>query len=175
MKLPDNFTLGEGATFQGYEDGYHPFMRFKTRHEAKVGARTAIDGAYFNLGEAAHLEIGDDCRIWEAFFIAEAGIKVGHRVTIGWRATIVDADFHPVDPAERLKDAVACSTDPGDEKRRPFDSRPITIEDDVWIGPLSTILKGVRIGKGARVEPGAVVISDVPPGARVLGNPARVV
>jgi acetyltransferase-like isoleucine patch superfamily enzyme len=35
-------------------------------------------------------------------------------------------------------------------------------------------LKGVRIGAGAFVEPGALVTRDIPPGARVIGNPAQV-
>jgi acetyltransferase-like isoleucine patch superfamily enzyme len=51
----------------------------------------------------------------------------------------------------------------------------VVIEDDVWIGPQATILKGVRIGRGAFVEAGALVTRDVPPGARVKGNPARIV
>ena len=49
----------------------------------------------------------------------------------------------------------------------------VLIEDDVWIGPSATILKGVRIGRGAFIEPGAVVTRDVRPGAHVEGNPAR--
>ena len=48
----------------------------------------------------------------------------------------------------------------------------VVIEDDVWIGYNATILKGVRIGKGAIIAPGAVVTHDVPPGATVAGNPA---
>jgi acetyltransferase-like isoleucine patch superfamily enzyme len=51
----------------------------------------------------------------------------------------------------------------------------VIIEDDVWIGPNVTILKGVRIGAGAFIEPGSLVTRDVPPRARVLGNPAQVV
>ena len=49
------------------------------------------------------------------------------------------------------------------------------IDDDVWIGPNATILKGVRIGAGAWIEPGSMVTRDVPPGARVMGNPAQVI
>jgi acetyltransferase-like isoleucine patch superfamily enzyme len=49
------------------------------------------------------------------------------------------------------------------------------IEDDVWIGPNATILKGVRLGAGAWIEPGSLVARDVPPGSRVLGNPAQIV
>jgi acetyltransferase-like isoleucine patch superfamily enzyme len=51
----------------------------------------------------------------------------------------------------------------------------VIIEDDVWIGPNAVILKGVRVGRGAFVEAGAVVTSHVPSRARVLGNPAKVV
>nr|WP_248277472.1 DapH/DapD/GlmU-related protein [Brasilonema sp. UFV-L1] len=53
--------------------------------------------------------------------------------------------------------------------------QPVTIEDNVWVGPNVTILKGVRIGTGAWIEPGALVTRNVPPHTRVLGNPAQVI
>ena len=53
--------------------------------------------------------------------------------------------------------------------------RAIVIEDDVWIGPNATILKGVRIGAGSFIEPGALVTRDVPARSRVSGNPAEVI
>jgi acetyltransferase-like isoleucine patch superfamily enzyme len=49
------------------------------------------------------------------------------------------------------------------------------VEDDVWIGPNATILKGVHIGAGAFIEAGALVVRDVPRRARVMGNPAQVI
>lgn len=52
--------------------------------------------------------------------------------------------------------------------------RPVTIEDDVWIGSRVTILPGVTIGKGAVIGASAVVTKDVPAYAVVGGNPARV-
>ncbi|HEX9504851.1 MAG TPA: hypothetical protein VGA62_02480, partial [Acidimicrobiia bacterium] len=60
-------------------------------------------------------------------------------------------------------------------ERPPIPRKPVVIDDDVWIGPNAAILKGVRVGAGAFVEPGALVTEDVPAGARVLGNPAKVV
>jgi UDP-2-acetamido-3-amino-2,3-dideoxy-glucuronate N-acetyltransferase len=49
------------------------------------------------------------------------------------------------------------------------------IEARAKVGANVTVLPGVRIGAGALVGAGAVVTADVPPGAVVVGNPARVV
>lgn len=51
----------------------------------------------------------------------------------------------------------------------------IIIEDEVWIGNGSTILSGVKIGKGAIIAAGAVVTKDVLPYMIVGGNPAKVI
>jgi acetyltransferase-like isoleucine patch superfamily enzyme len=61
------------------------------------------------------------------------------------------------------------------EKGRPsFVVSPVVIEDDVWIGYNATIMKGVTIGRGAIIQPGSMILKDVPPGAVVSGNPARI-
>ena len=54
-------------------------------------------------------------------------------------------------------------------------TRPIRIARNVWIGFGACVLPGVRIGEGAVVGARSVVTGDVPPGAVVAGNPARVV
>jgi acetyltransferase-like isoleucine patch superfamily enzyme len=88
--------------------------------------------------------------------------------------TIADSDFHPLAPALRVADSIALSP-VGDRSRRPpIEVRPVVIEDDVWIGYNATILKGVRVGAGAVIAPGAVVVRDVTPGSYVAGNPATV-
>lgn len=48
------------------------------------------------------------------------------------------------------------------------------VGDDAWIGPNAVISNGLEIGPGAEIGIGSVVLRDVPPGAKVLGNPARV-
>jgi|Deesub1362A_J573_1020465.scaffolds.fasta_scaffold00550_14 maltose O-acetyltransferase len=53
--------------------------------------------------------------------------------------------------------------------------KPVIIEDGVWIASNAIILPGVRIGKGAVVAAGAVVIKDVAPYTLVAGVPAKVV
>ena len=52
---------------------------------------------------------------------------------------------------------------------------PVIIEDYVFIGPRVIVQPGVRIGKGAIVAAGAVVVKDVPSYAIVGGVPAKVI
>lgn len=54
-------------------------------------------------------------------------------------------------------------------------SKPVIIEDYVWIASRATVLPGVTIGKGAVVASGAIVTKDVPPLAIVAGVPAKVI
>lgn len=57
----------------------------------------------------------------------------------------------------------------------PPSATPVIVEDGVLIGANAVVIEGVRIGKGAVVGAGAVVLEDVPAGAVVTGNPARIV
>ena len=57
----------------------------------------------------------------------------------------------------------------------PASATPVIIEDDVMIGANAVVLEGVRVGKGAVVAAGAVVVEDVPENAVVAGVPARII
>lgn len=52
--------------------------------------------------------------------------------------------------------------------------KDVVIEDNVWIGDRVIILGGVKIGEGAIIQAGAVIIKDIPPLAIAGGNPAKV-
>lgn len=60
----------------------------------------------------------------------------------------------------------------------PYDDTYITkniiIEDNVWLGSRVIILGGVRIGEGAIIQAGSVVVKDVPQYAIAGGHPANV-
>ena len=55
----------------------------------------------------------------------------------------------------------------------PPSAKPVVVEDYVLVGANAVVLEGVRIGTGAVVAAGAVVISDVAPYTVVAGVPAR--
>jgi acetyltransferase-like isoleucine patch superfamily enzyme len=176
--LPPNVRLGPGTIITGdrWTDA-QVFRKFRSRLDPglTIGAASRMDGVLFNIGERGRVTIGDGCRFEEVFVICDQEMRIGNGVVMGWRVTLVDSDFHPLSPAERLLDVVACSPLHGGVPRPEIPCRPVVIEDDVWIGPNATILKGVRIGAGAFIEPGAVVVRDVPPRARVMGNPAAII
>ena len=54
-------------------------------------------------------------------------------------------------------------------------AKPITVEDNVWIGGNVVVLAGVTIGSGSVVAGGSVVTKDVPKNVVVAGNPCRVI
>lgn len=53
-------------------------------------------------------------------------------------------------------------------------SKDVIIEDNVWLGNRVTILPGVRIGEGAIIQAGSVVVRDIEKYAIAGGHPAKV-
>jgi acetyltransferase-like isoleucine patch superfamily enzyme len=171
--LPANVRLGPNSLLTAD----YAFKRFLTQCDPGlvVGANCTLDGVHFAIGREGRVTIGDYCFFTNAVLLCELELRIGNYVVIGWNATIADTDFHPLAPAERVADAIACSPLGKGRPRPPIARKPVIIGDDVWIGPNATILKGVTIGTGALVEAGSLVTRDVPPGARVLGNPAQII
>ena len=172
-ELPDNVKLGCNTVIEG-DQAFHRFHSLQNP-ALTIGDCSTMHGVHFALGKRARIQIGDYCCFSNAILLCEEELRIGNYVVIGWNTTIADTDFHPVSPAARMEDAIACSPAGKGLARPPIAARPVTIEDDVWIGPNATILKGVHIGAGAFIEAGALVTRAVPPRARVLGNPAQIV
>ena len=171
--LPANVQAGPDTVITGDI----AFKRFRSRRDPAlvIGAHCTMDGVQFALGDRAVVEIGDYCYFTNAILLCELELRIGNYVVIGWNTTIADTDFHPLAPALRIADAMACSPLGAGRARPEVPQRAVVIEDDVWIGPGVTILKGVRIGAGSFIEPGALVTRDVPARSRVGGNPAIVI
>jgi acetyltransferase-like isoleucine patch superfamily enzyme len=172
-KAPGNVALGMNTVIIGDL----AFKRFRSgaADALVIGSHCTMDGVHFDLGAKGRMAIGNYCYFTNAVLLCELEIRIGNYVVMGWNATIADSDFHPIAPAERIADAIACSPLGQGRPRPEVVTLPVIIEDDVWIGPNATILKGVRIGAGAFIEAGSLVTRDVPPRARMLGNPAQVI
>lgn len=83
---------------------------------------------------------------------------------IGVGTHIYDTNFHNIDPTLRIG-----KNDP----RESVKTRPIPINDNVFIGAFSIILKGVNIGKNSVVAAGSVVTKSIPDNQIWGGNPAQ--
>jgi acetyltransferase-like isoleucine patch superfamily enzyme len=120
-----------------------------------------------SVGKMSYIGPGTD------LFITSS-ISIGDNVMISSRCTIIDSDLHSLAFDERKDDILVVFN----RKQKNWDGveqAPIRIEDKVWIGLRSIVLKGVTIGEGAIIGAGSVVTKDVPPWVIVAGNPARVV
>lgn len=111
----------------------------------------------------ATILIGDDVNMTGTTICANELIQIGDHIRLGANSTIIDTDFHPISASVRR---VA----PREGK-----SASVIIENDVFIGMRSMVLKGTHIGQGVIVGAGSVVSGDVPPGVLVAGNPAEIV
>ncbi|ELR66708.1 Maltose O-acetyltransferase [Photobacterium marinum] len=87
-------------------------------------------------------------------------IHIGNNVLIGPNAQFY-TPTHSLDYQSRQRWETTC--------------KPITVEDDVWIGGQVVICQGVTIGARSVVAANSVVTRDVPPDTLVGGSPAKII
>jgi acetyltransferase-like isoleucine patch superfamily enzyme len=107
----------------------------------------------------ARLSIGPRTIVgWDTRIMAATEVRIGARCMVSWNCNIFDSIGHRLWLVESGESEIEA---------------PITIGDDVLIGPHSIIMKGVTIGNNSVIGAGSVVRKDVPPNSLVYGNPAR--
>ena len=134
------------------------------------------------------INIGNECIIGSDFrCYCREKIEMGDHVLISWGVFIADYDAHSIDPSVRLNEIISFQTYffPNFSKKRTdvldaqstsqYETKPVLIGDNVWIGANAIILKGVRIGSGSVIGAGSVVTKDVPENCLAAGNPARII
>ncbi len=115
-------------------------------------------------GKRGFIRIGDNVEIGPGSVLwGGGGIVLGSDVHIGAHVHITSFEAYPVDPL------VDDSTVP-----LKFYAGVVTVQDHALVGSNTVIVPGVTIGHHALVQPGSVVIEDVPPYAVVMGVPAKV-
>jgi UDP-2-acetamido-3-amino-2,3-dideoxy-glucuronate N-acetyltransferase len=133
---------------------------FVNLYGCEIGDGSKI-GSFVEIQKGAR--IGRYCKISSHTFICE-GVTVEDEVFIG----------HGV---QFINDKYPRATTEGGALQTEADWRvePTRVERGASIGTGATILGNVRIGAGAIVGAGSVVTRDVPQGATVAGNPARII
>lgn len=159
-----------GAALRATEELCFRFNRLPPSHREE---REAILREMFgHVGEGIclhspfHCDFGKQISIGDHFvgnfhltILDEAPVTIGNHVYIGPNVGIYTVS-HALHADQRNEGIMR--------------SRPIRIEDNVWIGGHSVILPGVTIGEGAVIGAGSVVTRDIPPRVIAAGNPCRV-
>jgi maltose O-acetyltransferase len=128
-----------------------------------------------SLGAGASIQLG--CHLWSygPGQVRRSGVSIGARTLVN-RGCCLDARAGlSIGDDVSIAPEVAILTTQHDMEHPDFalQSRPVRIDDHVWIGMRAMVLPGVHVGRGAVVAAGAVVTRDVPPLAVVGGVPAR--
>lgn len=163
---------GSGLVLHGI-----PVVSVSPGSEIRIGSRVVLcsDSKYTALGvnhpvvlrtlaPGATLIIGDDVGISGGSICVAQRVTIGASTMLGANVTIADTDFHSLAPANRRY-----NKDP-----QSIQTAEVVIEENVFIGTNSIILKGVRIGRNSVIGAGSVVTKDVPANVVAAGNPCRV-
>lgn len=121
-----------------------------------------LQGAIYLENEAS-LKIGNNVGMSSTRMWIHDSVTIGDNVKIGACVLITDTDAHPLDYLARR------SSNEGTK------SAPIVIEDDVWVGAHSIILKGITIGARSIIGAGSVVVRSIPADCVAAGNPCKVI
>jgi UDP-3-O-[3-hydroxymyristoyl] glucosamine N-acyltransferase len=112
------------------------------------------------LRKDSEVLIGENSGFSGTVIAAAGSIRIGSSVLCGANTTITDYDWHGLEP---------------DKRNQPADPKPVVIEDNVWLGLNSVVLKGVTIGKNSVIGADSVVTRDIPANVIAAGNPCRVI
>jgi acetyltransferase-like isoleucine patch superfamily enzyme len=133
---------------------------FVNLYGCAIGDRSKI-GTFVEIQKGAR--IGADCKISSHTFICE-GVQIEDGVFVGHNVSFIN-DKYPR----------AVNADGSLQTDKDWKVISTRVKKGASIGTSATILCGVTIGAGATVGAGSVVTRDVPDGAVVAGNPARIV
>ena len=132
-----------------------PYRRFS------IGRRSGVESFCCINHAVGDIVIGDRSRVGIHCTII-GPVSIGNHVNLAQGITVTALNHNFTDTTKRI-DEQGIST------------KPVIIEDDVWIGANAVILQGVTIGCHSVVAAGAVVTKDVAPYTIVGGIPAKVI
>ncbi|MDD4979705.1 MAG: acyltransferase [Candidatus Omnitrophica bacterium] len=188
IHISSKVILGSGHKIdRGAILGYRLNRRIPEDDRLVIGKRATVrSGTVIYLGsvignnlETGHNavireqnRIGDNFSIWNNSTV-DYGCKIGHNVKIHCNCYI--AQFTTIEDDCFFAPGVIIANDihPGCKFHKQCMRGPL-IKKGVQIGVNSTILPFIVIGERALIGAGSVVTKDIPAGAIVYGNPAKV-
>lgn len=135
---------------------------FKMNNGSKYSDSGLNGKCRIEVRDTAILIIGNNVGMSDSTISCHEKIIIGDNVLLGVGCQIRDTDNHSLNFQDRINGL--------DWKNKK--TAPIIINDNVFVGANSIILKGVRIGKNSIIGAGSVVSKNIPENEIWAGNPA---
>lgn len=150
----------------------------------EISSGCSLTGARITLGNGSRLHIKDRCRLaaLEVYCRSEGVVQIGRNCKFTWYTRLYLHEKGKIDIGQDClfaSDSLISVSDmhtifDRETGRRINLAKDITLEDHVWLGERTTVLKGVTIGGGSAVGVGSIVTKSIPPFCLSAGIPARV-
>lgn len=161
--------LGDKVVFNGF-----PHIRRYPNSNIQIGSNCKFNSAkrsvliglnnpctFITLKKDSEIIFGNNSGASGVIIVAASKVIIGDNVLIGGNCTIIDNDFHNTDPNKRnLED---------------YPTRPIVVENNVFIGINCLIAKGVTIGENSVIGANSAVFNSIPANSIAIGNPCKVI
>ncbi|MFX0195627.1 MAG: acyltransferase [Candidatus Hodarchaeota archaeon] len=149
---------------------FSPFSEVRNPHLIAIGNKTNVGSGCLlwaiekdRNDQEVKIGIGNNVLLFRnATIVAMKKIIIGNYCLIAENVTIRDQDHAFTNSSKPIKS-------------QGFVINPVILEDNVWVGTGTTILRGVRIGKGSVIGANSVVKKSIPSYSIAAGIPAKVV
>jgi acetyltransferase-like isoleucine patch superfamily enzyme len=162
--------IGKSVIFNGL-----PEIRRYPESEISIGDNCIVNSArkfvllgygkpckFVTIRKDSRIIIGKNVGLSGVIIVSDSSIEISDNVMIGANSMIIDTDFHHSHLNQRHLESTGTS-------------RPILIEENVFIGANCIVLKGVIIGENSVIGAGSVVVSNIPKNSIAIGNPCKLV
>lgn len=110
-------------------------------------------GSVILVRKNAYLKLGSPSIASNAKILVKEHMEIGHHVIIAWDVVVMDSDWHSIEGIEMTK--------------------PVKIEDHVWLSHHTSVHKGAHIHSGSIIGAHSLVLGDIPSNVLAAGIPAK--
>ena len=171
--IPANVVLGRDV-YIDTSYSFAPFFSGEERALVMGEASGAYDRTTFAVGARGRVTVGAYTVLNATTLVCNERITIGAHCLLAWGSVVTDT-WAPASLEARRRALHAAAADPHRRLTPVSSPRPVTLEDNVWIGFDAVVLPGVTIGRGAVIGCKTIVRESVPPYAVVVGDPARII
>jgi acetyltransferase-like isoleucine patch superfamily enzyme len=165
----DDVYLDTSYGFSGFFSNQHPGLLLG-KGAGAYGSTT------FLVQPNGQVTVGPYTCLNSASIICSDRITIGAHCLVSWGVVLTDTWLGPHStPTSRRLILEAAASDRLRQLPCCSEPRPVTLQDNVWVGFNAVILPGMTLGHGCVIGCNTIVDRDVPPYAVVVGNPARIV